>query len=568
MKEVLVFTATYNEADNVGSLVAAIFEALPNCDLLIVDDNSPDGTGRILDELKAKNPHLFVIHRPSKNGLGSAHKLAIKYALAHEYGALVTMDADFSHDPKYLPSMMRELEHAEFVIGSRYAPGGSCEYPLSRVILSRTANTLTRRLLGIPLHETTTSYRGFRRSLLEKMDVDSIHADGYSYFVESLFQVSQIARPNGLAPMAEFPIRFVDRRAGTTKISKKEIWRGFTTLARLAVGRAVHLGAPKPPKAHVDRATDRVPCNACGCPYHVEAYPASNEGHVSATYSCTSTGHASHGRIVQCLGCGLQFTCPQLPDTAVLDLYSQVEDWTYLDNVDARVQTFTYNLDAIRQYLPASGRLLDVGSYCGVFLKIARERGYEVMGVEPSTWASAYARDTLGIPTFTGQISELPPSKPFDVICSWDVLEHVSDPMTELERINERLRPGGIFAFSTLDYRNWYPRLMGEKWPWMMDMHLYYFDQKIIKQMLEKAGFRLLHTQSYCHIITFEYFLHKLNALGVPAAEVMRAFVHTTPLRNVYIPFRFGDIQLFVCEKIESAAASRDARVEHEAWAG
>ena len=129
------------------------------------------------------------------------------------------MDADFSHDPAYLPQMTRLLESHEFVIGSRYAKGGSCEYPPSRVLLSRVANTLTRMLLGIPLHETTTSYRGFRRSLLQRMNVDAIRADGYSYFVESINQVSRITRQ-----MTEFPIRFVDRRAGTTKISKKEIF--------------------------------------------------------------------------------------------------------------------------------------------------------------------------------------------------------------------------------------------------------------------------------------------------------------------------------------------------------
>jgi dolichol-phosphate mannosyltransferase len=554
MKRVLVFTATYNEADNVVSLVREVFASLPQCDMLVVDDNSPDGTGRILDELRTQNSRLLVIHRSGKNGLGSAHKLAIQYAIAQGYDALITMDADFSHDPKYLPQMLRELESADFVIGSRYAPGGSCEYPPSRVALSRTANTLTRTLLGIPLRETTTSYRGFRRSLLERMNVDSIHADGYSYFVESLYQISCIARSNGEHRMAEFPIRFVDRRAGSTKISKREIWRGFTTLARLAASRAMHAGQDLPPVPGAIAPAGATPCTVCGCSYQVEEYPASNTGHASATYNCTSTAHASHGRIVQCLGCGLVFTNPQLRGEEVLSLYSQVEDKTYLENTDARVQTFTYNLDAIRDFLPKSGRMLDVGSYCGIFLKIARDRGYDVTGVEPSVWASSYARETLQIPTFTGNIRSLPQSAPFDVICSWDVLEHVSDPLAELARINERLRMGGTFAFSTLDYGNWYPRLMGERWPWMMDMHLYYFDQKVTKWMLEKSGFRLIHAQNYCHIITLEYFLRKLDALGIPGADAVRSAVHKTPLRGIYIPFRFGDIRLFVCEKVRDVA--------------
>jgi dolichol-phosphate mannosyltransferase len=555
LKDVLVFTATYDEADNIASLIEGVFAELPGCDMLVVDDNSPDGTGALLDRLSAANPRLHVIHRPSKNGLGSAHKLAIKYALAHGYQALVTMDADFSHDPKYLPEMMRQLETSEFVIGSRYAPGGSCEYPLSRVLLSRGANTMARALLGIPVHETTTSYRGFRRSLLERMNVDVIHADGYSYFVESIHQVSRIlgaVRPG--AGMSEFPIRFVDRRAGTSKVSKKEVWRGVTTLARLAARRLIPKKPPAP-KGEPSGLEGLRACNFCGSDFNVEQYPASNAGHVAATYACTNTGHESHGRIVQCLSCGLVYTNPMISADDVLSLYAQVEDKTYLENVDARVQTFQYNLDAIAGLLPTSGRMLEVGSYCGIFLDLARKRGWDVTGVEPSVWASSYARDTLGVPTVTGKIADLPKdTKPFDVLCSWDVLEHVSDPMAELEAFNERLRPGGVLAFSTLDYGNWYPRLLGERWPWMMDMHLYYFDQKVMKQMLERAGFKLLEARNYCHIITGEYFLRKLSALGVPGADAARSVIAKTPLGKAFIPFRFGDIQLYVCEKVRELA--------------
>jgi dolichol-phosphate mannosyltransferase len=547
MNKILVFTATYNEIDNIASLLDAIFAALPACDVLVVDDNSPDKTGELLEEIRAREPRLHVVHRPGKNGLGTAHKLAVKYALAEGYDALITMDADFSHDPSYLPEMVRCLEGAEFVIGSRYVKGGSCEYPLSRILLSRVANELARATLALPVHETTTSYRGFRRSLLERMDIDAIRADGYSYFVESIYKVSRIA-----TGMAEFPIRFVDRRAGTTKISKKEIWKGFSTLARLGFNRA--MGNPGRGANREPFDTEHlIPCNACGSTFQVEEYPASNRGHVAASYNCTSTGHESHGRIVACLNCGLVYTNPQLAPKEVLSMYSQVEDRTYLENLDARIETFRYNLGAIQHLLPAKGRLLELGSYCGVFLKMAAERGYEVMGVEPSVWASGYARDAMQIPTVTGSIDDLPPGEPpFDVVCAWDVLEHVADPSAELTRINRRLADGGILAFSTLDYKNWYPQLTGERWPWMMDMHLYYFDQKVIRRMLEQAGFRLLHHQAYSHIITFEYFLRKLAALGVPGSEAARAIIARTPLSRLKLRFHFGDIQLYVCQKVGS----------------
>jgi len=555
MQRVLVFTATYNEADNIAALVEGVFAVLPHCEMLVVDDNSPDGTGKLLDDISRRDRRLTVVHRPGKNGLGSAHKLAIKHALANGYDALITMDADFSHDPKYLPEMVRNLETAEFVIGSRYAPGGSCEYPLSRVILSRTANSLARILLGISVRETTTSYRGFRRSLLQRMDIDAIRADGYSYFIESIYQVSRRAHDNGATRgMAEFPIRFVDRRAGTTKISKKEIWKGFTTLGRLAASRLARGAsratepAPSPPPPEASN------CFVCGSPYQVQIYAAAGNADAFASYNCTSMGHSSHGRIVQCLSCGLVFTNPQLSHDDVLALYAGVEDKTYLDNVDARVRTFNYNFDSIARFLPAGGRLLEVGSYCGVFLDIARKRGHDVLGVEPSVWASAYARDTLGIPTVTGGVEAIAEgTEPFDIVCSWDVLEHLSDPVDQLARINRQLRPGGIFAFSTLDYGNWVPRLLGERWPWMMDMHLYYFTRKVTEELLARAGFKVVHSQSYCHIVTLDYLLAKLDVLGVPAAAALRGIIAKTPFRP-YVPFRLGDIKLFVCEKVSEAA--------------
>ncbi len=291
MNKVLVFTATYNEADNIRALVEAVLSSLPQSDLLVVDDNSPDGTGTLLDQLRATTPRLHVLHRPRKNGLGTAHKIAIKYALAHGYDALITMDADFSHDPSYLPRMLAELENAEFVTGSRYIPGGSCEYPFSRILLSRVANGLTHSMLGIPVHETTTAYRGFRRALLERMNVDAIRSEGYSYFVESIYQVKLLSQA-GTPPvrMAEFPIRFVDRRAGASKISKKEIWKGFSTLFRLAAQRARDafsggVGAPLPPPAAGEPA---LRCATCGSEYFTDL----------------SGGNASGAKPVQCLGCG------------------------------------------------------------------------------------------------------------------------------------------------------------------------------------------------------------------------------------------------------------------------
>ncbi len=228
--KLLIATATYNEVENVTPLCDQIHEQLPDATILIIDDHSPDGTGELLTEMQKSHSYLQVVHRTRKLGLGTAHKLAMLYCLKNGFDALITLDADFSHHPKYLPEMVRLLSSHDFVIGSRYTKGGKLDYPLSRKILSRGANTLARYLLSIPLAETTTSYRGFRRELLAAMPILSIQSEGYSFFVECIFRVSQTTKN-----VTEFPIHFEDRIAGISKISKKEIYRGMTTLLRLAV---------------------------------------------------------------------------------------------------------------------------------------------------------------------------------------------------------------------------------------------------------------------------------------------------------------------------------------------
>jgi dolichol-phosphate mannosyltransferase len=232
MKKILVFTATYNEALNIERLIAEIFDHAPSVDVLVVDDNSPDGTGLILDRLSSSDSKIKVIHRSGKLGVGTAHTEGMKYALQNGYDALVTMDADFSHHPSYLPELLRLLETHDFVIGSRYVEGGGLGYGIFRTFLSRSANILARLLLSIKLHECTTSFRGFKRPILEEILRKNISSTGYSFFFEMVYLISGITDK-----VVEFPIYFADRTAGESKISKQEIVRGVTTLLRLFLRR-------------------------------------------------------------------------------------------------------------------------------------------------------------------------------------------------------------------------------------------------------------------------------------------------------------------------------------------
>src|SRR6185436_18684236 len=217
-RRVLVFFPTYNEAGNVERLIESIREFLPAAHVLAVDDASADGTGAILDRIAEELSGVAVIHRPGKLGLGSAHKLAMLYARDAGYDVLITMDADFSHHPKYLPSFLEALRTSDFVTGSRYAPGGHSDYGPGRMLLSRTANLLAKVAVGLPLAENTTMYRGFTAALLKRMRIESIHSEGYSFAVESLHHVAELTDR-----LAELPIHFENRAAGQSKISESEI---------------------------------------------------------------------------------------------------------------------------------------------------------------------------------------------------------------------------------------------------------------------------------------------------------------------------------------------------------
>ena len=555
MPRILIFTATYNESDNITSLINEIKKFASSADILIVDDSSPDGTGLILKDLVNSIPGLSVITRPRKAGLGSAHMLAIKKAINENYDYIITLDADFSHHPKYLPEIIDNLNKGyQFVIGSRYTRGGRCDYGFLRQALSRSANKLAILLLGLPLKESTTSYRGFSVSTLRSLDLNCIRSTGYSFFVEFVYRISQVSDK-----LIEVPIHFEDRRAGTSKISKIEIFKGMFTLVRLSCDRALtFFGLRRSGKEQTEQIQPIQPCVVCGFTESTILFRSNSlTGHDDSQYQCTNTHHGTHGQISRCLGCGLIATNPQLPAAQIQALYADVEDKIYLENISARQKTFRYNLKRIKSYLPSAGNLLDVGTYCGVFLDAAKEEGYRVSGVEPSRWASAYSRNK-GYDVFCGTLKDLPASnEKFDIITSWDVLEHVSNPMQELCEVNNRLRIGGVFAFSTLHMENWFPKLMGERWPWYMDMHLYYFTNSILKHMLSQTGFEVINQKPYCHIITGEYLVRKLQSLGVPMKWLTGGNTGRL-LRKIYVPFRFGDIQVTVARKIKDIPAAYD----------
>ena len=227
----LVIIPTYNETENLPKIVPAVLEQDPRLEILIVDDNSPDGTGKQADQMAATNPRLHVLHRAGKLGLGTAYVAGFQYAIQHGYDFAFEMDADFSHDPKQLPGFLREAQQgADLIIGSRYMDGrvSILNWPIARLLLSYFANVYSRWITGMKLWDATGGFKCYRRSVLEAVDLNAIHSNGYSFQIEMSFR----AWRKGFR-LKEIPITFTDRAEGSSKMSHGIIWEAVWIVWRL-----------------------------------------------------------------------------------------------------------------------------------------------------------------------------------------------------------------------------------------------------------------------------------------------------------------------------------------------
>jgi dolichol-phosphate mannosyltransferase len=222
---VLVIIPTYQERESLPLIVARVRTAVPDAHLLVADDNSPDGTGKIADELAASDDHVHVLHRPGKLGLGAAYVAGFGWALANDYDVIVEMDADGSHQPEQLPKLLAALADADVVLGSRWVAGGQVSnWPKSREILSRGANAYARLALGIPLRDTTGGYRVYRAKVLRSFDLTTVRSQGYCFQVDLALRSWQ----RGYR-VVEVPISFVERALGASKMNRgivlEALWR-------------------------------------------------------------------------------------------------------------------------------------------------------------------------------------------------------------------------------------------------------------------------------------------------------------------------------------------------------
>jgi len=292
---------------------------------------------------------------------------------------------------------------------------------------------------------------------------------------------------------------------------------------------------------------EHVYCNLCGADDAVMRYPSTIEAGKNGdwrAFRCTHSGYGRHHAIVQCQQCGLVYTDPRPGGADIIETYQAVEDPLYVEEREGRVLTFEHHLKPLEQLTgPPDGRLLlDVGAYTGVFVEIAARHGWDAWGVEPSRWAVEQAR-ARGLQMVQGTLETVELSEEtFDVVTVWDVIEHVTDPRGTLEQAHHLLKPGGLLVVHTIDIESPFARLMGARWPWLMEMHIYYFSRRTLRAMLEACGFRVLSDRPQGRYLRLGYLMNRVGALFPLVGRPAEWLVTKLGLRGLAVPVNLGDL--------------------------
>jgi 2-polyprenyl-3-methyl-5-hydroxy-6-metoxy-1,4-benzoquinol methylase len=290
---------------------------------------------------------------------------------------------------------------------------------------------------------------------------------------------------------------------------------------------------------------EQVPCNLCGSREFRELHPAAERrnghGDPGDLYACTSTSYGICGPIVKCARCDLVYQSPIPSSAEIVDAYDGVVDERYEQERSGRIETFGRDLAALHRH-ERGGRLLDVGCHLGLFLEVARDVGWDVTGVEPSRWSVERAR-MRGLDVRHGTLDSVRfPEGSFDAVTMWDVVEHLADPLAELRRIHRLLRPDGLLALSTMNVDALFPRLVGRRWPWYMQMHLVYFSRRTLHNMLTKAGFRVVEMVPHKRVVRLSYLVSRVEPYSRPLYRAADALVRLVRQGDRLVPVDLGDI--------------------------
>jgi dolichol-phosphate mannosyltransferase len=530
MKTIVVIP-TYNESDSIENIIRKVFEILPDIKILIVDDNSPDGTAKIVETLMKSFVNLSIMKREGKQGLGKAYISAFKEILKDkEVSTIITMDADMSHDPVYIPILLEKREKYDVVTGSRYIKGGGVEgWEMWRKLLSIGGNFYTKIITRMPIYDLTAGFNAISTDYLRKIYLDGINNSGYAFLIELKYLLNK----NG-AKMIEIPIIFKNRIMGESKISNHIITEGLFAPWRLIFNRIV---------------TSKK-CVVCLESLHTE-YLKKN-------------GHT----LYRCLNCKM-FSVHPLPSD-IKKVYSEdyftgaLNGFGYVDydtDKEPMRKVFVNYVKRINEVTNASLNkksakkyLLDIGAATGFFIDIARSAGFKVSGVEISSTAAKIA-ESKGLKVFNGTLEEFSPKTvKYNVITMLDVIEHVEDPRRLLVKAAEILEKKGIIVINTPDSGSLYARVLNKKWHLIVPPeHIYYFNRNSITKLLNETGFDVIVSTTIGKSFTLEYvflMLGKWLKLRILFSAVIYLKNHPR-IGHISIPINLGD-NMFIIAKLKN----------------
>ena len=476
-----VIIPTYNEKENINRIIDELTLHVPHAQILVVDDNSPDGTADIVRELQKNKQHIHLLVRQKKEGLGKAYIHAFRHAIETlSPSRIVMMDADLSHQPRYVKSMEENFSPGKVIVGSRYIKGGdTIGWETWRKFLSSYGNLYSRIVTGIPINDLTAGFYMIDADLLRRVNFDSFNSSGYAFQIELKHALKQLG-----GVFHELPIVFVNRVGGESKISSHIISEGLIA----------------PWKIRFSSTGDSVSTRCPLCQNSVKQWGEKN-GYV----------------LYQCNKCKLIFVDP-LPDPSSVytaDYFSGAKDgFGYVDydhDKEPMRGVFEKYLSLCALYGKKSGYIYDVGAATGFFLDIAREKGYRVSGVEVSSYAADIARKK-GIDVKTGDLLDQEIEKEsIDIVSMLDVLEHMMYPFAELLYARDILVSNGLLLINTPNGQSFLARTLKTLWHLVVPPeHISYFSPQNLKNYLETHGFTVVYSGTISKKFTVSYIFKTL----------------------------------------------------------